>query len=277
VFHTIFNVVGVIIMLPLINILERGLLKFFKDSKDKDIDEPKFLNKSILKFPGSVISALINESKYLYKNAVFEIVAHGLNIHRGDIKSDAKVNDIVKKSREVLNINVEDVYYKKVKNIYGEIIKYATTAEKELKLSDKEITTILDIKIANRRMIEIIKHVRELNKNIILSFDNKYMRKEYDGFRKKITKVLRIIYLFRKSEDSEVFAEKLVQLKKEAKENMRFGNSSIDRLIRKDLINAEMASSLFNDFANVNKIIEKLIQVAELLYGKKDTLLDNDN
>lgn len=276
VFHTIFNIVGVIIMLPFIKLLERGLLKFFKDSKDKDIDEPKYLNASVLKFPSSIISALKNESKYLYKNAIFEIVAHGLNIHRADIKSDKKVKDIIKKSAKVIMIDVDDVYYKKVKHIYGEIIKYATTAQKELNLSDSEINTILDIKIANRKMIEIIKHVRELNKNIKLSVDNKYMSKEYDEFRKKITKVLRIIYLFRKAEDSEVYAKKLAQLKMEAKDNIRRSNKSIDKLIRKDLINAEMASSLFNDFTNVNEIIEKLIEVAELLYGKKDTLLDND-
>jgi len=278
-FHTIFNILGVIIMIPFIKKLEALLIKFFKEHIDKDIDEPKYLNKSVLKFPGSVISALINESKYLYKNAVFEIVAHALNIHRDDIKSDKKVKDIVKKSQEDLNIDIEDIYYKKVKNIYGEIIKYATTAENELNLNDKEINTILDIKIANRRMIEMIKHVRELNKNITLSLDldNKYMLKEYDGFRKKITKVLRIIYLFRKAEDSEVYAKKLAQLKIEAKENIRHSNKSIDKLIRKDLINAEMASSLFNDFSNVNEIIKKLIEVAELLYGKKDTLLDNAN
>ena len=278
-FHTIFNILGVIIMIPFIKKLERVLIKFFKERIDKDIDEPKYLNKSVLKFPGSVISALINESKYLYKNAIFEIVAHALNIHREDIKSDIKVKDIVKKSQEDLNIDIEDIYYKKVKNIYGEIIKYATTAENELNLNDKEINTILDIKIANRRMIEMIKHARELNKNITLSLDldNTYMLKEYDGFRKKITKVLRIIYLFRKAEGSEVHAKKLAQLKIEAKENIRHSNKSIDKLIRKDLINAEMASSLFNDFSNVNEIIKKLIEVAELLYGEKDTLLDNAN
>ena len=279
VFHTIFNVLGVLIMIPFINVLERGLLKFFKDRKDKDIDVPKYLNTAVLKFPGSSISALINESKYLYKNAVFEIVAHGLNIHRDDIKSDKKIKDIVKKSHQDLNINIEDIYYKKVKHIYGEIIKYATTAQKELKLNDKQIKTILDIKIANRRMIEIIKHVRELNKNISssLDIDNKYVLKEYDGFRKKITKVLRIIYLFRKADNSEVYAKKLAQLKKEAKENIRYSNKSIDKLIRKDLISAEMASSLFNDFTNVNEIVKKLIEVAELLYGKTDTLLDNSD
>jgi len=278
-FHTIFNVLGVIIMIPFIKKLERLLLKFFKEPTDKGVDEPKFLNEAVLEFPGSAISSLINESKYLYKNAIFEIVAHALNIHRVDIKSDKKVKEIVKGSHEDLNIDIEDIYYKKVKTIYGEIIRYATTAQNKLKLNKKQIVAISDIKVANRKMIEIIKDVRELNKNITLSLeqDNKYMQKEYDGFRKKITKVLRIIYLFRKAEDSETYAKKLTELKKEAKLNIRHSNKSIDKLIRKDLINAEMASSLFNDYTNVNDTIKKLIEVAELLYSNTDSLLDENN
>ena len=278
-FHTIFNVLGVLIMIPFIKKLETFLIKVIKEKADKDIDEPKFLNEAILKFPGSAISSLINESKYLYKNAVFEIVAHGLNIHREDIKSDEKAKKIIKKSTIDLQTDVENLYYKKVKNIYGEILRYATTAQNELKLNKKQSEAVTEIKIANRKMVEIIKNAKELNKNITLSLnlDNKFLQKEYDGFRKKLIKVLRIIYLFRKAEDSEIYANKLSQLKKEAKENNRQSNKSIDRLIRKNLITAEMASSLFNDNSNVNDMIKKLIEVAELLYGRKDSLLEDNN
>ena len=73
-FHTIFNVIGVIVMIPFIKRLERLLLRLIKDKGDKEIDEPKYLNPAVLKFPGAVISALLNESKYLFKNSVFEIV-----------------------------------------------------------------------------------------------------------------------------------------------------------------------------------------------------------
>ena len=125
-------------MIPFIKRLERFLLRFFKEKVDKDIDEPKYLNEAVLEFPGSVISALINESKYLYKNAIFEIVAHGLNIHREDIKSDEKVKKIIKKSTEDMHVDIEDLYYKKVKSIYGEIIRYATTAQNNLKLNKEQ-------------------------------------------------------------------------------------------------------------------------------------------
>ena len=278
-FHTIFNILGVLLMIPLIGKLEKLLLKVFKEKVDRDIDEPKYLNESVLEFPASTISALIMESKYLYKNAIFEIVAHGLNIHRDDIKSDQKIKNIIKKSTEDMRVDVENLYYQKVKSIYGEILKYASTAQKSMKLSEGQNNKITDIKIANRKMVEIIKDVRELNKNITLAFniDNKYLLKEYNGFRKKVVKVLRVIYIFRKAENAKKYADQLTKLKNEARENIRKSNKAIDKLIREDLITVEMASSLFNDYANVNDMIKKLIEVAELLYGEKDSLLENDN
>ena len=275
-FHTIFNVLGVLIMIPLISRLERFLLKFFKDKNGKDIDEPKFLNEAILEFPATVISSLLNESKYLYKKAIFEIVAHGLNIHRDDIKSDKKIKNILKKSTKNLKVDVENLYYQKVKTIYGEILKYASTAQKELNLSEKQNHKITDIKIANRKMVETIKDVKELNKNInlALTLENKHLLKEYNSFRKKVIKVIRVIYLYRTDENTKKYANKLIQLKNEAKENKNLSNKSLDKLIRHDLITAEMASSLFNDYANVNDMIKKLIEVAELLYDDKDSLFE---
>ena len=277
IFHTIFNVMGVLLMIPFINKLEKLLIRVFKEKIDKDIDEPKYLNKAVLEFPSSAVVSLFKESKYLYQNAIFKIVAHGLNIHRADIKSDLKIKKIIKKSTDAMEIDVEELYYKKVKTIYSEILIYATKIQDDLKLSKTQSKAVSDIKIANRKMVEIIKDVRELHKNVSFSLEhqNPYLLKEYDSFRKKVTKVLRIIYLFRTEDNSSKFATKLSELKSEAKEHIRQSNTSIDNLIRKNLITSEMASSLFNDYTNVNDMIKKLITVAELLYSKKDTILDS--
>ena len=164
-------------------------------------------------------------------------------------------------------------------SIYGEIIRFATAAQNNLDFSEKQFRSITEIKIANRKMVEIIKDARELNKNvtIALNSDNKNLKKQYDGFRKKVAKVLRVIYLFRKSDEPNQYEFLLSELKKEAKDNVRLSNKSIDKLIRKNLITAEMASSLFNDYTNVNDMIKKLIEVAELLYSRKDSLLEDNN
>ena len=271
-FHTIFNVLGVVIMVPFIEKLEAFLLKFFKERVDKDIDEPKFLNEAVLEFPGTVITSLVKESKYLFKKAVFEIVAHALNIHRDDVKSDTKIKKVIRQSTKDMHVDVESLYYKKVKTIYGEIIKYATKAQSTLKLNDEQNSKITNIKIANRKMVEIIRDVGELNKNVTmyLNSDNEYISKEYDKFRKKVVKVLRTIYRFRKQGDRELYYKQLLKLKEEAKKEVHTSNKSINKLIRDDLITVDMASSLVNDTDNVNDMIKKLISVAELLYLQKE-------
>ncbi len=279
IFHTLFNVLGVVLLVPFIGRLERFLIKVIKDKSSGDVVRPKFLFEAAMQFPTSALESLLKESKDLFKNAIFEIVSHALNIHRDDIKSDQKIKKIIKKSTEDMNIDVEELYYKKVKTIYSEIIKYATAIQSKLTLSEKQNQAVSEIKIANRKMVEILSDVREINKNVSrsLSGGNPYLLEEYNHFRAKVTQVLRVIYLFRTEDNAIEYRNKLQDLKLEAKNNMRHSSESIDKLIRKDLITAEMASSLFNDNTNVNDMIRKLITVAELLYGKIDTLLENQD
>jgi phosphate:Na+ symporter len=275
-FHTIFNLLGVLIMIPLIKKLEKLLIYLIKDHRIKDIDEPKFLNRAALEFPQTAISSLENETKYLFENAIFEIVTHALNIHRSDILSDIKSKVLIKKSQAEIDIDIRDVYVHKVKTIYGKILEYATIAQSELELSKEQHKRISEIKIANRKMVEIIRDVKELRRNIsVYTYaDNEYIKKEYNKFRRMVVRVLRTIYQFRIEENKEVHYQKLMGMRNKSKENSRIGNKGINNIIRKNLITTDMASSLVNDHDNVNDMVKKLIEVGELLYSGKDSILE---
>lgn len=86
VFHTIFNVAGVIIMVPLINQLVR-LVSFLMPERKISVAEPMYLNESAFELPDTAIAAVRKESIHLYNNA-FAIIAHGLSLHRHDILSE---------------------------------------------------------------------------------------------------------------------------------------------------------------------------------------------
>lgn len=275
-FHTIFNVLGVLIMIPLIGKLESFLLRMVKDQRIKDIDEPKFLNKVVLQYPETAISSLEKETKYLFENAIYEIVLHALNIHRSDILSDLKTKTLVKKSKKEIDIDIRELYTQKVKTIYGKILEYAILAQSELELSKEQHQRISEIKIANRKMVEVIRDVKELRRNISLYTysDNKYIKKEYNNFRRMAVKVFREIYLFKQDENKELHYEKLIEMRNHAKEQSKKGNKGINKLIRKNLITTYMASSLVNDHDNVNDMIKKLIEVGQLLYSEKDSILE---
>ncbi|TJY34636.1 Na/Pi cotransporter family protein [Pontimicrobium aquaticum] len=279
-FHTMFNIMNTFLLVwfvkPIAKVVERVVPKRLDTTKA--VDEPKFLTNNALKYPETAIATLIKESKYLFKNAVFEIVAHALNIHREDIKSDLKLKKVIKKSNILFETDIRTLYTTRIKHIYGEIIKFATKAQSTLSLTETQNNEVAEIKAANRRMVEVIKDVNELSRNIelYLNSNNPHIKKEYDKLRKKVAKVLRVIYLFRTEKDNNKYYETLKKLKDRARVNKQTDNLEINNLIRKDLITVEMASSLVNDNDNVNDMIKNLIIVAELLYGKRDTILEND-
>ena len=215
----------------------------------------------------------------MYKNTIFEIVAHSLNIHRNAITSDEKIKKIVKNSNEQMNVDIDQLYYNKVKYIYGQIINFATKGQENLKFTNAQNKQLSQIKVANRIMVKIIKDTKDLTKNIAIfsNSDNEHIQKEYNKFRKKVVKVLRVIYLFRTNEEKEEHYQQLLKLKKSAKIAVNTDNKSINKLIRKNLITIDMASSLVNDNVNVNELVRNLIQVAELLYSEKDAILENEN
>ena len=101
---------------------------------------------------------------HLFDNA-FEILSHGLNLHREDILSKKKLKEIVPKSIEVIKINIDEVYLKKVKVIYSQIIKYSTLIQSD-KLTSNEVKLVNEIRIANRYLIEAIKGVQSLQANM---------------------------------------------------------------------------------------------------------------
>jgi phosphate:Na+ symporter len=242
---------------------------------ERPMEEPKFLTPEALAYPETAIAALEQESRYLYEHAVFEIVSHALSLHREDILSERKAKSVVKKSREDLQADVRELYLTRVKRIYSEIIAFAINAQSDLPLTGEQHQRVSELKLANRKMVEIIKDAREVKRNVsrYLKEGHKVMIEEYDEFRKKMVKVLRVI---REFEEGEVPVGTLAKLSQEAAENIQAGNLEIDTLIREKKVTPEMASSLVNDHDNLNDMIENLIDVARLLYNKKDLLAETE-
>ena len=278
IFHSIFNVLGVIIMVPFIKVLVKFLNRVFieKESAEDKIEYPKYLNESILAYPQTAYKALLDETKRLFEKATFEIVSHSLNLHTTDIKGDVKLKAVVKKSTEQIDIDIDDLYYRKVKIIYSKIIKYATLSEGKFTMSIVDAKAFTRIKLANRKIVETIKDLRGLRGNInqYMSSENLFIQKEYYRLRKKVSIVLREVYLTQIDENPEIHLEKLEKLKEKATKSDVLIDGTLDKLIRENKITSIMATSLANDSDNVANISTRLIEIAELLYINSDTLIE---
>jgi phosphate:Na+ symporter len=265
-FYTLFKAVGIIIILPFIDNLVKFLDKVIleKDTKEK-IENAKYLNDSVLEFPSALMGAIYKETKHLYENA-FDIIASGLNLKPSRVVSNVDLDDVVKEGLGTIPINMDELYNKKIKGIYGDIINYATKAQG--KFPPEKIDELYALKLANRDIVEALKDTKHLQKNIIkyAKSKNSYIREEYNKMRKNLAELLRNINTIATTEEEDVMMLLLSKAKVYNKQNDVLSNGTLDELIRKRMITNEMATSLMNDSTYAYNIGKNLIAMAETIF-----------
>jgi phosphate:Na+ symporter len=265
VFHTLFNIAGVIIMVPLVNKLV-ALVSFILPQRKIATAEPMYLNEAALELSDTVLEAVRKEAIHLYENA-FAIIAHGLSLHRHDILSDKDLEstDVIK--GKVIEINIDDEYSKTVKGLYNEIITYISRVQTVM--TPEENDTLFTMRAACRDIVEAIKDTKHLNKNMskYIKSDNPYIRAEYDKYRVFLGSVLRQISALKDEGGDPLSILALDTIKLEMETMDATYNGMLDELIREGKITAQMATSLMNDSAYVYDVTKKLVQMADALFA----------
>ena len=276
-FHTAFNIINTGILIFFIPLIVRIVERIIPATEEPEpsMDVPKFLNDDALRYPQTAISALMKESRRLYEGPTFKVVAHALNLHRTDILSDLKPKKVVKASTEAIDIDIDDIYYSRVKGIYSRIMEYAVTMQSKFSLSKKKVEEISLIKIANRHSVEVIKESRHVTENFdrFIVSDNKFIKAEYNVLRKKVIQVIRTIIAVRNSKNPGSYQKKLVKLQRQVKNLDVLISGRLNELVSDRSITPEMASSLANDSAIVASICKNLLSAAELLFIESDSIL----
>jgi len=272
VFHTLFNTIGVVLMAPLIPLMVRVLEKRIRaktvTEKERKADlKPLYLNDAALLLPDTAVEVVVKETAHLFDNA-FEIIAHGLNLHRMDILIGRSLDEIVSGSTEPMHIDVVDKYHTGVKHLYGDIIEYITRAGTMVDLTEDQRNVLFSVRIVCRNTAEIIKKIALIRPNIkrFTVSENEHMRLEYNGIRKNIASILRRIIRIRDSEDEVLIFVTLKEMREDVKKCDLLANGTIDRLVRDQSISPAMATSLMNDSAYANDIGEMLIEIAERMF-----------
>ncbi len=270
-FHTLFNVIGVAAMLPFMNPLVRFLETRVKEkqvNKEKGVAlEPLYLNESALAIPNGAVNVLIKETAHLGKNLI-EIITHGLNLHRRDIRSERDLAEVVSQSNEVLEIDVMNKYYGGVKQLYNAIIDFATRALVAGNMNSKQSTQVQHVRLVCRGSAEIIKVIAELRENInrYMNHENEHIQKQYNLIRQNLAEILRRLLSIRESDEKLGIAELLADLREAVDKQDILANGTLDQLVRDGAIDSQMTTSLMNDSAFSHDIGIRMIEITEDIY-----------
>jgi len=266
-FHTVFNVLGVLIMLPMVDRLVAFLERVLPEKIVVDgVEQPRYLVASLVFYPDAGLVALTRECQHLAFN-VIEIIAHAIGLHRHDILGDEPIEALVARSRRIEHIRIKHLYQTRIKAIYSAILEFAGKAQP--RMSGEQDKQAHDLREASRAMVEAIKTLRLLRRNMAsyIGSDNIYMREQYDRMRIHLGRLIRSMFELRDIEDISVIKNRLHALNQEVAADDAVANGTLDRLIRDGLVSADMASSLMNDTGYASEIHHRLVDAAETIFA----------
>ena len=275
VFHTLFNLAGVLLMVPLIHKLSDFLIKSLPE-KAKDLAEPLYLSEAAIEFPETVLKSLKKEVWHLFDSA-FELMAHGINLHRTEILTSEDLEKTIDNDREVHEFDMDELYESKVKVLYSAIVDFISNAQAHMSSDFSE--EMYRLRRAAGEIVECVKHIKHLRKNTTkyMLSDNEHIRDEYNKLRYQIAMILREIYRLRGEEDIDhaIAILEMDELKAEIQSAHADLDARVTGILRDDRITPIMATSLLNDFNYVDETSNHLLDTAQaLLFSHSDLVAE---
>ncbi|WP_428603406.1 Na/Pi cotransporter family protein [Sedimenticola sp.] len=264
VFHTLFNLIGVLIMTPLIKPLVNFLERVIKEKK-VEIDRPKYLTESAVDFPETAVKAVLQESLHVYDNAQ-GILIHALGFRRPEVLSTVDLMEIATKQKKLTRLDIDAAYERSIKGLYSEIVAFISRINFSWQM--EQSADLHHLREANQHVVEAIKDVKHLQKNMtryINSVDMP-MRNAYDQLRSQLAVIIRQLEDIRLTDEGDTAILSLDALKLMVKETHETFYLSLIERIRQRSISPDKGTSLMNDSNYTYSIAMNLIRAAQTLF-----------
>ncbi|NNL17519.1 MAG: Na/Pi cotransporter family protein [Boseongicola sp.] len=265
VFHTIFNTLGVVIMLPflkrLIGFLERSIAQ-----PEEDLSQPKYLSEAVDEFPQTIEYAMRCEVKHLYDNAV-ELILHGLNLHRHEIFDAKDVAATVATSRVPVEFDIDERYEARIKTLYSAIVEFSTrVGSRDMPVDVTE--NIYSLRDVAEEIVQAVKSIKHLRRNAT-RYTQQHQGKITELYDQLRTEIARILVEIRKLELAEPddrsslwLDQERIQVESDAQDT----NNRIEVLIRNRELEATKATSFLNDSSYAYSAMRNLLGAARAYY-----------
>jgi phosphate:Na+ symporter len=265
VFHTIFNVLGVAIMLPLLKqliaFLERTIVQ-----PAEDLSQPKYLSEAVDEFPQTSLYAMRQEVKHLYDNAV-ELIVHGLNLHRQQIFDAKDIAATVENSRAPVEFDIAERYEARIKTLYSAIFEFATRVGGK-DMPPDVIADIYSLRDVSERIVRAVKAVKHLRRNATRYTERPQgvITDLYNQLRTQIARILVEIRNLDIADPDDRSSLWLDQERVQVESDEQDTNNTIEALIRTRKLDAKAATSFLNDSNYAYSAMRDLLDAARAYY-----------
>ncbi len=261
-FHTLFNVIGVIIFLPFIGILSLALLKVFPDRKEI---LTVFINNTPIEVSDAATAALKKEISHLLEECqLYNLRA--LHINEKQVFDHETPFEINKKKRYAL-----DALYENIKLLHAEIFAFYTKLQSQ-KLEETETKELERVIFASRNIMNSIKNFKGIRQNLD-EFDgsgNSYMNSQYKLFRKRLVELYQdMTRIFAEENKEEQYRMLLTAFVHIEEDDNRFIRETMKAVSEQRIQEMEISSLLL-----VNRLFTQGCRLQ--IFSMKDLLLTHD-
>ena len=269
VFHTVFNLLGLVLMVPqmsrLLAYLERRIA-----APSPSVSQPQFINADLGTFPVTLLAALKNELRHLSQNTS-HLVAEAINLRLEDLLASKDLPLTVGRSREAIGMNVEQRYEEKIKGLHSAIIEFS--AEKTaLALPRAAALRLQELRDSSNALVRAVKAVKHLHENArrFTEHPRGEVTLLYDRLRLSIAQILVEIELLDRSEPENRSALWIEEERQALRHDAQMVNETLERLLRSRKLSASDATSFLNDSRYAHEAMTALLDAAELIYRDDD-------
>jgi phosphate:Na+ symporter len=275
VFHTLFNLAGVLLMLPFVGQLV-GFLESTLQGEMKKISEPRYLTDSALDVPDAAVESLRKEALHLLGNA-FSLISDALNVPEKAVCGHEDLQQVLKEHNRIDLTDIDENYTDRIKPLYSAIVAFGSRAQINLVTDGGHLNRLHEIRLACQNIVEAVKDIKHLQKNLyrFTNSNNVDIHQAYDAIRLQLARLLREIDRcnLEGTDQNDASLLSLDAIRVEVERSDLLSSGVLDKLIRENRITAEMATSLMNDSAYVRHVANKLIDMARVLFSPRKSEL----
>jgi phosphate:Na+ symporter len=261
-FHTLFNVLGVIIFLPFMGLLSKVLFRLFPDHKAV---LTVYIDKTPTEVPDAAAAAIRKEIVHLLE----ECQLYNLRLLRIDEKlvfdHDLHFEKNVKKKPTL------DHLYENLKLLHGEIFSFYSRLQNQ-KLEETEAKELERNIYASRNIMNSLKNFKSIRHNMdeFDGSDNPYLNVQYKLFRKRLVELYHIMIRIREMKSGEEQYQSLLTTFAQIEEaDRRFIQETMEAVSKGKVQEMEISTLLL-----VNRLFTQACRLQ--IFSLKDILLSQE-
>jgi phosphate:Na+ symporter len=264
-FHTVFNLIGVLVFLPFIRLFARLLNKLFPDHKTA---LTRYINNTTSDISDAALAAIRQEAIHLV-NKVLRYNLRILNIDEKLVFTDNVYNHSNRSNKQ---LSAEDLYLN-LKLLQSEILTFASAAQ-AYELNKNESLELSRYLHAARMALHSAKSIKDIKHDFdeFESADNIFLNDQYTLFRRRLIETYLKIDKMLTGTKKVNITKAIIKLLKQLKENDQHFVQSTSKAINSNLLSdINVSTAILVNRAFVHSSRQILLSIRELLLSNEES------